>query len=82
MTLVITTFMLTLFGTFMTRSGVVQSVHAFGDDPELARLFTIFMALTSGDQFRLADLPAAAAEGAHTSWTSWMSREAAFLANN
>src|SRR6185295_2380891 len=23
--------------------GVVQSVHAFGDDPELAKLFTIFM---------------------------------------
>ena len=42
-TLVITTFFLTIFGTFMTRSGVVQSVHAFGEDPELARLFTIFM---------------------------------------
>jgi cytochrome c-type biogenesis protein CcmE/ABC-type transport system involved in cytochrome c biogenesis permease subunit len=41
--LVITTFFLTIFGTFMTRSGVVQSVHAFGDDPELARMFTIFM---------------------------------------
>jgi cytochrome c-type biogenesis protein CcmF len=32
-TLVITTFFLTTFGTFMTRSGVVQSVHAFGEDP-------------------------------------------------
>src|SRR5438445_1968031 len=31
-TLVIVTFFLTIFGTFMTRSGVVQSVHAFGDD--------------------------------------------------
>ena len=38
-TLVILTFFLTIFGTFMTRSGVVQSVHAFGEDPELARLF-------------------------------------------
>ena len=36
-TLVILTFFLTIFGTFLTRSGVVQSVHAFGDDPELAR---------------------------------------------
>ena len=35
-TLVITTFFLTIFGTFMTRSGVVQSVHAFGEDRELA----------------------------------------------
>ena len=32
-TLVIMTFFLTIFGTFMTRSGVVQSVHAFGEDP-------------------------------------------------
>jgi cytochrome c-type biogenesis protein CcmF len=42
-TLVIVTFFLTIFGTFMTRSGVVQSVHAFGEDRELAWLFTIFM---------------------------------------
>src|ERR1051325_8155964 len=41
--LIITTFFLTIFGTFMTRSGVVQSVHAFGDDPLLAKLFTAFM---------------------------------------
>src|SRR5919112_2389767 len=42
-TLVILTFLLTIFGTFMTRSGVVQSVHAFGEDKELAWLFTVFM---------------------------------------
>src|SRR5579862_6094531 len=42
-TLVIVTFFLTIFGTFMTRSGVVQSVHAFGEDRELAWLFTFFM---------------------------------------
>src|SRR5215203_1444219 len=42
-TLVITTFFLTIFGTFMTRSGVVQSVHAFGQDPVLTQLFTTFM---------------------------------------
>src|ERR1700704_416873 len=41
--LVITTFFLTIFGTFLTRSGIVQSVHAFGDDPILAKLFTGFM---------------------------------------
>jgi len=33
--LVILSFFLTIFGTFMTRSGVVQSVHAFGEDREL-----------------------------------------------
>ena len=37
MTLVIMTFFLTIFGTFMTRSGIVQSVHAFGQDIALAR---------------------------------------------
>src|SRR5215210_606636 len=41
--LVITTFFLTIFGTFLTRSGIVQSVHAFGEDPQLTRLFIIFM---------------------------------------
>src|SRR6185436_10374090 len=41
--LVIVTFFLTIFGTFMTRSGVVQSVHAFGQDPILMKLFTGFM---------------------------------------
>ena len=43
-TLVIVTFLLTIFGTFMTRSGIVQSVHAFGEDRELAWMFTAFMA--------------------------------------
>src|SRR4029078_13660573 len=42
--LIITTFFLTIFGTFMTRSGVVQSVHAFGEDPILAKMFGWFMA--------------------------------------
>lgn len=81
MTLVITTFMLTLFGTFMTRSGVVQSVHAFGDDPELARLFTIFMSVTLVASFGLLiyRLPLLKARN---ELDSWMSREAAFLANN
>ena len=45
-TLVIVTFFLTLFGTFMTRSGIVQSVHAFGEDRELALMFTLFMSFT------------------------------------
>ena len=39
-TLIILTFFLTIFGTFMTRSGIVQSVHAFGQDTQLAWIFT------------------------------------------
>src|SRR5262245_64586074 len=42
-TLVITTFFLTIVGTFLTRSGVVQSVHAFGKDPVLTQMFVVFM---------------------------------------
>ncbi|HET6581964.1 MAG TPA: cytochrome c-type biogenesis CcmF C-terminal domain-containing protein [Nannocystaceae bacterium] len=41
--LVIVSFFLTIFGTFLTRSGVVQSVHAFGEDPVLAATFGWFM---------------------------------------
>ena len=80
-TLVILTFFLTIFGTFMTRSGVVQSVHAFGEDPELARMFTIFMMtiLTVSFGFVIYRLPLLRARN---ELDSWVSREAAFLANN
>jgi cytochrome c-type biogenesis protein CcmF len=80
-TLVITTFFLTIFATFMTRSGVVQSVHAFGEDPELARLFTIFMVTILLFSFGLViyRLPLLRSRN---ELDSWVSREAAFLANN
>ena len=80
-TLVILTFFLTIFGTFLTRSGIVQSVHAFGEDPELAKLFTIFMIgiLTVSFGFVLYRLPLLRARN---ELDSWVSREAAFLANN
>ena len=79
--LVITTFFLTLFGTFMTRSGVVQSIHAFGEDPELARLFTIFMVTTLVFSFGFViyRLPLLKARN---ELDSWVSKEAAFLVNN
>jgi cytochrome c-type biogenesis protein CcmF len=80
-TLVITTFFLTIFGTFMTRSGVVQSVHAFGDDPMLAKLFTGFMVTILTVSFGLViyRLPLLKARN---ELDSWASREAAFLVNN
>jgi cytochrome c-type biogenesis protein CcmF len=79
--LVITTFFLTIFGTFMTRSGVVQSVHAFGEDRELALLFTLFMILTLVVSFGLViyRMPLLRARN---ELDSWASREAAFLVNN
>jgi cytochrome c-type biogenesis protein CcmF len=79
--LVILTFFLTIFGTFMTRSGVVQSVHAFGEDPMLARLFTGFMLtiLTVSFGFVIYRMPLLRARN---TLDSWASREAAFLVNN
>ena len=81
MSLVILTFFLTIFGTFMTRSGVVQSVHAFGEDRELAILFTVFMVFLLTVSFGLViyRLPLLRARN---ELDSWVSREAAFLANN
>jgi cytochrome c-type biogenesis protein CcmF len=79
--LVILTFFLTIFGTFMTRSGIVQSVHAFGEDRELAWMFTIFMIVILTVSFGLViwRLPLLRARN---DLDSWASREAAFLANN
>ncbi len=80
-TLVILTFFLTIFGTFLTRSGVVASVHAFGDDPQLARLFSGFMVAILVFSFGMViyRLPLLKARA---ELDSWVSREAAFLVNN
>src|SRR5215216_452772 len=80
-TLVIITFLLTIVGTFLTRSGVVQSIHAFGEDPQLARLFTIFMVAIVIVSFGyvIYRLPLLRARN---ELDSWISREAAFMANN
>src|SRR5437588_12806978 len=80
-TLVIVTFFLTIFGTFMTRSGVVQSVHAFGEDRVLAWLFTGFMVAILTFSFGLViyRLPLLKSRN---ELDSWVSREAAFMVNN
>ncbi len=81
MTLVILTFLLTIVATFLTRSGLVQSVHAFGEDPQLTVLFTIFMGVIVTFSFGwvIYRLPLLRARN---ELESWMSREAAFLLNN
>jgi cytochrome c-type biogenesis protein CcmF len=79
--LVIITFFLTIFGTFMTRSGVVQSVHAFGEDKALMWMFTAFMVAVLSFSFAwvIARLPLLKPR---YDLDSWVSREAAFVANN
>jgi cytochrome c-type biogenesis protein CcmF len=79
--LVIVTFFLTIFGTFMTRSGIVQSVHAFGQDNELALLFLIFISVCLIVAFGLLIYRLPALRAANV-YESFLSREFAFLLNN
>ncbi|MFL6578596.1 MAG: heme lyase CcmF/NrfE family subunit, partial [Povalibacter sp.] len=44
----ITGFSLALLGTFLVRSGVIESVHAFASDPARGRFILIFLALCVG----------------------------------
>jgi len=80
LSLLVATFSLTLLGTFLTRSGVVNSVHAFNDGtigPFLLGAFGVVVAVSlgliawRGDRLR--------SPGAID---SPISREGAFLANN
>ena len=79
--LVIITFLLTIVGTFLTRSGIVQSIHAFGEDPELARYFVAFMLSTVVFCFGWVIYRLPLLKARHE-LDSWASKEAAFLANN
>ncbi|HKA88777.1 MAG TPA: cytochrome c-type biogenesis CcmF C-terminal domain-containing protein [Haliangiales bacterium] len=79
--LVVITFFLTIFGTFMTRSGVVQSVHAFGQDNELALLFLVFMSVMLVVSFGLILYRLPALRSPHL-FDSFLSREFSFLMNN
>ena len=78
--LVILTFSLTLFGTFLTRSGVIASVHAFTQG-SIGVFFLTFLALVV-----LVSLSLVAwrwdALGAQGELDSVVSRESAFLLNN
>ena len=80
MTLVILTFCLSLFGTFLTRSGVVQSVHSFAKSP-IGAWFVGFIALVAIGSLIvfLLRLPLLRTE---TRLESALSREATFLYNN
>ncbi|MEP6731655.1 MAG: cytochrome c-type biogenesis CcmF C-terminal domain-containing protein, partial [bacterium] len=78
--LVVTTFLLAIFGTFLTRSGIVESVHSFAQSPVGSWFATFFFATTAATIYfvatRLKDMEATA------TLESMVSREAAFLYNN
>ncbi len=78
--LAVITYLLTVFGTFLTRSGVVQSVHAFAEG-DIGWVFLVYIGFASMLSiglviYRRKSLrPEARLE-------SYLSREAAFLLNN
>jgi len=78
--LISTTFFLCILGTFLTRSGVVQSVHAFARS-EIGKYFVVFMALGIAATIYLIldrlDYLKSEAE-----LESVVSRESSFLFNN
>ncbi|MBF0133006.1 MAG: heme lyase CcmF/NrfE family subunit [Magnetococcales bacterium] len=79
--LIITTFALSLLGTFLVRSGVLSSVHAFASDPGRGVYILIFMAIILLFSFGLLVLRADRLR-TEVQLESLFSLEAAFLFNN
>src|SRR5258705_74458 len=79
-TLVVSAFLLSIFGTFITRSGVISSVHSFAQSPVgkwVAAFLVLSMVVTAYlVSTRLNDLKS------NAQLESMISREAAFLYNN
>jgi len=78
--LVTLTFSLVIFGTFLTRSGILSSVHAFADGP-VGILFLTFLGLVLFSILGLLAYRADRLKG-HGELDSVVSRESAFLLNN
>jgi cytochrome c-type biogenesis protein CcmF len=80
MVLIIMTFIMSIFGTLLTRSGMVQSVHAFAQSP-LGGYFRAFIIVSlSGALYLLFDrLPYLKSEN---QMESIVSRESSFMFNN
>lgn len=78
--LAIFAFSLSLLGTFLVRSGVLTSVHAFANDPERGVFILGFLAVVVGGALTLFALKAPAVKS--TSTFSFLSRELFLLCNN
>jgi cytochrome c-type biogenesis protein CcmF len=78
--LAIFAFSLSLLGTFLVRSGVLTSVHAFAADPERGLFILIFLALVVGGSLLLYALraPSVASRVAYGA----VSRESLLMVNN
>ncbi len=78
--LIILTYSLSVFGTFITRTGVVGSVHSFAKSA-MGPAFLIFVAVTLLGSLALMFKRLPTLKSDHA-LTSWFSREAAFLLLN
>jgi cytochrome c-type biogenesis protein CcmF len=78
--LAIFAFSLSLLGTFLVRSGVLTSVHAFATDPARGLFILIFLAIVVGGSLTLYALRAPAV--ASRIRFAWLSRESLLLVNN
>ena len=81
MSLVFMTFLLTIFATFLTRSGLIESVHTFATELRIAYIFLTFMGLltVSGIVLILWRKDELTSDN---QIQSFLSRESAFLFNN
>ena len=81
MSLVSLTFLLTIFATFLTRSGLIESVHTFAENTKIAFIFLTFLGVVTGICALLIvwRYPLLKSEN---QIQSFISRESAFLFNN
>ena len=79
--LVISTFSLSLLGTFLVRSGVLSSVHAFAVDPGRGAYILAFMTVVLAISFGIF-MVKGRYQQAEEAITSFMSRESLFVWNN
>ncbi|WP_043528280.1 heme lyase CcmF/NrfE family subunit [Litchfieldella xinjiangensis] len=78
--LAITTFSLSLLGTFLVRSGVLTSVHAFANDPSRGFFILMLLGITVGASLLVFALRAPRVS--HAVGFNWLSRDALLLINN
>ncbi|MCZ6452493.1 MAG: heme lyase CcmF/NrfE family subunit [Deltaproteobacteria bacterium] len=80
LSLIIIAFSLTIFGTFLTRSGILSSIHAFSSGP-VGIIFLAFLAFILLTSFGLLAWRSNQLRG-QPEMDSLVSRESAFLLNN
>ncbi|MFB9145625.1 heme lyase CcmF/NrfE family subunit [Halomonas alkalicola] len=78
--LAISTFSLSLLGTFLVRSGVLTSVHAFANDPSRGFFILMLLGITVGLSLLIFALRAPRVS--HKVGFGWLSRDALLLINN